>query len=121
MDHNSQIRNVYTAAGMQENRKLDADTNGTTAEEAEGSAYPEKTADEKKGAGKAGIPGVYEGDHAEEKSGFADAESLSDRWCDLCDRTGDLKLLSVAWHGERYRRKLVLSTVDPAQCSADGL
>lgn len=42
MDHNSQIRNVYTAAGMQENRKLDADTNGTTAEEAEGSAYPEK-------------------------------------------------------------------------------
>ena len=48
MDHNSQIRNVYTAAGMQENRKLDADTNGTTAEEAEGSAYPEKTADEKK-------------------------------------------------------------------------
>ena len=43
MDHNSQIRNVYTAAGMQENRKLDADTNGTTAEEAEGSAYPEKT------------------------------------------------------------------------------
>ena len=44
MDHNSQIRNVYTAAGMQENRKLDADTNGTTAEEAEGSAYPEKTA-----------------------------------------------------------------------------
>ena len=73
------------------------------------------------GAGKAGIPGVYEGDHAEEKSGFADAESLSDRWCDLCDRTGDLKLLSVAWHGERYRRKLVLSTVDPAQRSADGL
>ena len=65
--------------------------------------------------------GVYEGDHAEEKSGFADAESLSDRWCDLCDRTGDLKLLSVAWHGERYRRKLVLSTVDPAQRSADGL
>ena len=48
MDHNSQIRNVYTAAGMQENRKLDADTNGITAEEAEGSAYPEKTADEKK-------------------------------------------------------------------------
>ena len=48
MDHNSQIRNVYTAAGMQENRKLDADTNGTTAEESEGSAYPEKTADEKK-------------------------------------------------------------------------
>ena len=48
MDHNSQIRNVYTAAGIQENRKLDADTNGTTAEEAEGSAYPEKTADEKK-------------------------------------------------------------------------
>ena len=48
MDHNSQIRNVYTAAGMRENRKLDADTNGTTAEEAEGSAYPEKTADEKK-------------------------------------------------------------------------
>ena len=38
MDHNSQIRNVYTAAGIQENRKLDADTNGTTAEEAEGSA-----------------------------------------------------------------------------------
>lgn len=48
MDHNSQIRNVYTAAGMQENRKLETDTNGTTAEKAEGGAYPEKTADEKK-------------------------------------------------------------------------
>ena len=112
MDHNSQIRNVYTAAGMQEKRKLEADTNGTTAEEAEGSTYPEKTADEKK---------------EQEKQAYKDYMKKITPQKNLALQMlksflkGGLKLLSVTWHGEGYRGKLVFPSVDPAQCTADGI
>lgn len=48
MDHNSQIRNVYTAAGMQENRKLDAIRTAQRRRKRKAVLIQEKTADEKK-------------------------------------------------------------------------